>query len=102
MRIDGIDVRDLGLASLRDKISVVAQETFLFNDTVANNIATGMPKANDDEARGRHRKPRWRMKFIEKLAQGYETVIGDRGVKLSADSGSGWPSRGRYSRIPRS
>src|SRR4029077_9397598 len=49
VRIDGKDVRDLQLASLRDKIGMVAQETFLFNDTVANNIRYGKPKAKDDE-----------------------------------------------------
>ena len=82
VRIDGIDVRDLSLASLRDKISLVAQETFLFNDTVANNIAYGMEKYDRarlieaSEAALAH-------EFIEKLPQGYETVIGDRGVKLS-------------------
>jgi subfamily B ATP-binding cassette protein MsbA len=82
VRIDGVDVRDLRLASLRDKISVVAQETFLFNDTVANNIAYGMEKYDRarlieaSEAALAH-------EFIEKLPQGYETVIGDRGVKLS-------------------
>jgi ATP-binding cassette, subfamily B, bacterial MsbA len=82
VRIDGIDVRELRLASLRDKISIVAQETFLFNDTVANNIAYGMEKYDRarlieaSEAALAH-------EFIEKLPQGYETVIGDRGVKLS-------------------
>ena len=44
-------MRDLQLASLRDKIGMVAQETFLFNDTVANNIRYGRPKAKDDEIR---------------------------------------------------
>ena len=44
VQIDGVDVRELALASLRDKISVVAQDTFLFNDTVASNIAYGMEK----------------------------------------------------------
>jgi subfamily B ATP-binding cassette protein MsbA len=82
VRIDGVDVKDLKLASLRDTISVVAQETFLFNDTVANNIAYGMEKYDRarliqaSEAALAH-------EFIEKLPQGYETVIGDRGVKLS-------------------
>jgi ATP-binding cassette, subfamily B, bacterial MsbA len=82
VRIDGIDVRDLGLASLRDKISVVAQDTFLFNDTVANNIAYGKEKYDRarliqaSEAALAH-------EFIGKLPQGYDTVIGDRGVKLS-------------------
>ena len=50
VRIDGIDVRDIALASLRDKISVVAQETFLFNDTVANNIAYGMERKSTARA----------------------------------------------------
>jgi subfamily B ATP-binding cassette protein MsbA len=82
VRIDGVDVRDIELPSLRDKISVVAQETFLFNDTVANNIAYGMERYDRallkqaSEAALAH-------EFIEKLAQGYETVIGDRGVRLS-------------------
>lgn len=82
VRIDGIDVRDLRLGSLRDKISVVAQETFLFNDTVANNIAYGMEKY--DRARLiEASQAALAHEFIEKLPQGYETVIGDRGVKLS-------------------
>jgi subfamily B ATP-binding cassette protein MsbA len=80
--IDGVDIRDLSLVSLRDKISVVAQDTFLFNDTVANNIAYGQEKYDRKrlieaaEAALAH-------EFIEKLPEGYETVIGDRGVKLS-------------------
>ncbi len=82
IRIDGIDVRELRLASLRDKISVVAQETFLFNDTVAHNIAYGMEKY--DRARLiEAAKAALAHEFIEKLLHGYETVIGDRGVKLS-------------------
>ncbi len=82
VRIDGHDVRDIALASLRDKISVVAQDTFLFNDTVANNIAYGLDRYDRtrmmqaSEAALAH-------EFIEKLPQGYETPIGDRGVKLS-------------------
>jgi subfamily B ATP-binding cassette protein MsbA len=80
--IDGINVRDLALPSLRDKISLVAQETFLFNDTVAQNIAYGQPGIGHAqivaaaEAALAH-------EFIENLPEGYETVIGDRGVKLS-------------------
>jgi subfamily B ATP-binding cassette protein MsbA len=82
VKIDGVDVRELGLASLRSKISVVAQDTFLFNDTVANNIAYGMEKYDRarlleaSEAALAH-------EFIDKLPQKYETVIGDRGLKLS-------------------
>jgi len=88
VKIDGIDVRELGLASLRDKISVVAQETFLFNDTVANNIAYGMGGTDGTKKYDRARliqasEAALAHEFIEKLPQGYETVIGDRGVKLS-------------------
>lgn len=82
VRIDGRDVREISLASLRSTISLVAQETFLFNDTVARNIAYGMEKfdrARLEEAAG----AALAHEFIEKLPQGYETVIGDRGVKLS-------------------
>jgi subfamily B ATP-binding cassette protein MsbA len=80
--IDGTDLRELTLTSLRDKISLVAQETFLFNDTVANNIAYGLQKHDRakliaaSEAALAH-------EFIERLPQGYDTVIGDRGTKLS-------------------
>ena len=82
VKIDGHDVRELGLASLRDKISVVAQDTFLFNDTVASNIAYGMEKY--DRARLiEASQAALAHEFIEKLPQGYDTVIGDRGLKLS-------------------
>jgi len=82
VQIDGVDIQDVTLSSLRDLISLVAQETFLFNDTVANNIAYGMvgyERARLTEAA----KAALAHDFIERLPQGYETVIGDRGVKLS-------------------
>jgi ATP-binding cassette, subfamily B, bacterial MsbA len=82
VRIDGIDVRDLSLASLRDLTSLVAQETFLFNDTVANNIAYGM-QAYDRDRMIQAARAALAHEFIEALPRGYETVIGDRGVKLS-------------------
>ncbi len=82
VRIDGIDIRDLTLESLRKQISLVAQETFLFNDTVANNIAYGLEKFDQarviEAAKAAHAHD-----FIEDMPQGYKTVIGDRGVKLS-------------------
>ena len=82
VRIDGTDIRELNLASLRDNISVVAQETFLFNDTVANNIAYG--QTSHDPARLREAaEAALAHEFIENLPEGYDTVIGDRGVKLS-------------------
>ena len=81
IRIDGVDIREYSLESLRSMVSVVAQETFLFNDTVANNISYGVASARQkmleaSQAALAH-------EFIELLPQGYETVIGDRGVKLS-------------------
>jgi subfamily B ATP-binding cassette protein MsbA len=80
--IDGINIQDLSLTSLRAKISLVAQETFLFNDTVANNIAYGMERY-DRAAMIGAAKAALAHDFIEALPDGYETVIGDRGVKLS-------------------
>ncbi len=82
VRIDGKDVRDLQLASLREKIGMVAQETFLFNDTVANNIRYGKPKAKDEEVRAAARNA-LAEEFIERMPQGYETIIGERGIKMS-------------------
>ncbi|MDQ2900484.1 MAG: ABC transporter transmembrane domain-containing protein [Acidobacteriota bacterium] len=82
VRIDGIDIRDLSLASLRARIGIVAQDTFLFNDTVANNIAYGRANA-DPQAIRQAAGNAMAHEFIEALPQGYQTVIGDRGVKLS-------------------
>jgi len=82
VRIDGTDIRDLTLSSLRDHISLVAQDTFLFNDTVANNIAYGMTNYDLPSLVAAARAA-LAHDFIERLPQGYDTVIGDRGVKLS-------------------
>lgn len=82
VRIDGRDVRDLDLASVRGQIGVVAQDTYLFNDTVANNIAYARPGTPMEEIRAAARNA-LADEFIERLPEGYETVIGDRGVRLS-------------------
>lgn len=82
VRIDGHDVRDIRLASLRRLIGIVAQDTFLFNDTVANNIRYGRPEAGMAEVREAARNA-LAEEFILELPQGYETLIGERGVKLS-------------------
>ena len=82
IRIDGKDIRDLQLSSLRRKISIVAQDTFLFNDSIANNIRYGKPEAKDDEV-GQAARNAMAEEFIERLPQGYDTVIGERGLKLS-------------------
>jgi ATP-binding cassette, subfamily B, bacterial MsbA len=82
LRIDGRDVRDLRLASLRDKISIVAQDTFLFNDTVAANIGYGLRHATEAQIEEAARNA-MAEEFILALPQGYSTIIGERGTKLS-------------------
>jgi ATP-binding cassette, subfamily B, bacterial MsbA len=82
IRLDGRDVRDLTLESLRAKIGIVAQETFLFNDTVAHNIAYGRPQAAPAEVQAAARNA-MAEEFILKLPRGYDTMIGERGTKLS-------------------
>ena len=82
VRVDGRDVRDIALASLREKIGLVAQDTFLFNDTVTSNISYGRPEVSH-EAVHRAAQSALADEFIEQLPDGYATVIGERGVKLS-------------------
>jgi subfamily B ATP-binding cassette protein MsbA len=82
LQIDGRDVRDLKLSSLREKISIVAQDTFLFNDTVFDNIAYGRPDAKREEVMAAA-KAALAHEFIARLPEGYNTLIGERGVKLS-------------------
>lgn len=80
--IDGIDLREVTLKSLRSQIAMVTQHTVLFNDTVRNNIAYGRPGASMEEIVGAA-KAAHAHGFIEALPQGYETVIGEGGVRLS-------------------
>ena len=80
--LDGTDIRDVELASLREQIGIVAQDTFLFNDTVANNIRYGKPGASMDAVSEAARNA-LADEFILALPQGYDTPIGERGVKLS-------------------
>ncbi len=80
--IDGADVRDLAIDSVREKIGIVAQDTFLFNDTVAGNIRYGKPGATMDHVREAARNA-LAEEFILALPEGYDTVIGERGLKLS-------------------
>ena len=82
VRVDGKDVRDLQLASLRSKIGMVAQDTFLFNDTIANNIRYGKPEAKDEDVREAARNA-LADEFIQRMPESYDTIIGERGVKLS-------------------
>lgn len=82
IRIDGIDVRDVTLRSLRQQIGVVRQETFLFAGTVMENILYGRPDATADEAVEAAKKANAH-EFIMELPEGYDTDIGQRGVRLS-------------------
>ncbi|MEH7226315.1 ABC transporter ATP-binding protein [Bacillus sp. JJ1566] len=80
--LDGTDIRSYKVRSLRDKIGMVHQDTFLFSESVKHNILLGKPGASDEEiieaakAANAH-------EFIENLPQGYDTKVGERGVKLS-------------------
>ena len=80
--IDGIDIRQLSLASLRSLISVVDQNTFLFNDTVANNIAYGLSSASPSQIEAAARAANAH-DFINQLPEGYGTLIGENGTMLS-------------------
>ncbi len=80
--IDGRDIRDIRLASLRENISIVAQETFLFNSSVFDNIAYGRPSAKREEVIAAA-KTALADEFITRLPDGYATVIGERGLRLS-------------------
>jgi ATP-binding cassette, subfamily B, bacterial MsbA len=80
--IDGQDVRDVTLASLREQVGIVTQETVLFNDTVRNNIAYGQPHLPLKQVEAAARAA-LAHDFIEALPSGYDEVIGERGVRLS-------------------
>jgi ABC-type transport system involved in Fe-S cluster assembly fused permease/ATPase subunit len=82
VRVNGRDIRELTQASLRAHIGIVPQDTVLFNDTIYYNIAYGRPDATREEvieaARSAHI-----LSFIESLPDGWETTVGERGLKLS-------------------
>jgi len=82
VKVDGIDVRDIQMESLRKQIGIVLQDTFLFSATVMENIRFGRPDANDDEviaaAKLAHADT-----FIERLPEKYQTILGERGSGLS-------------------
>jgi len=80
--VDGSDVREVTLASLRSQVGIVTQDTVLFNDTVRNNIAYGQPHVSQKEVEHAARAA-LAHDFIQGLPEGYETTIGERGVRLS-------------------
>jgi len=79
---DGIDIRDATIASLRKQIALVTQETILFNDTVRHNIAYGKPEASDREIEEASLIA-FAHDFIRELPDGYDTIVGERGIFLS-------------------
>ncbi|HLO16778.1 MAG TPA: ABC transporter ATP-binding protein, partial [Anaerolineales bacterium] len=80
--IDGVDVRDMDLVSLRKQIGIVLQTSLLFSDTIKGNIAYGRPDATMDEIVAAA-KAAQAHEFIESFTNGYETIVGERGVTLS-------------------
>ena len=82
VKIDGIDLRDWKLDSLRGQISIIEQDIFLFSKSVAENIAFGKPNATLDEIIMAAKKAQANG-FIEELPEGYDTVIGERGATIS-------------------
>ncbi|MBI5903247.1 MAG: ATP-binding cassette domain-containing protein, partial [Deltaproteobacteria bacterium] len=80
--MDGVDVRDVTLKSLRSQVAIVSQQVILFNDTVKKNIAYGDVEVGDDEIIRASRAANAH-DFISRLPQGYDTMIGESGVRLS-------------------
>lgn len=80
--IDGIDIKEVTLRSLRQQIGIVTQEIMLFNDTIRANIVYGKSEASLQEIEEAARQA-YAHDFIKRLPQGYDTLIGDRGMKLS-------------------
>lgn len=80
--IDGYDVRDVTIHSLRDQIGIVLQDTILFSDSIKSNIMMGNPDATDKEIVAAAKAANAH-EFIEALPNGYDTQVGERGVKLS-------------------
>lgn len=82
IRIDGIDIKDIEVNSLRSLIAIVSQDIILFNDTVRENIALGNPEAGFEDIK-KAAEMAYASEFIENLPDGYDTVIGERGLTLS-------------------
>ena len=80
--IDGIDIRDLKIDDLRSKMGIVSQDTILFNDTIANNIAYGSPTSNQDDIVDAAKIAN-AFEFISNLPNQFDTIIGERGTRLS-------------------
>ena len=82
IKIDGIDIRDVTLKSLRDNIGIVQQDVYLFNGNIYDNISYGNPEATKEEIIAAARRANAE-EFILDLPDGYNTEVGQRGVRLS-------------------
>ena len=80
--VDGMDIRDVEVRSLRDKIGMVLQDNILFSESIAFNIRMGNPEATDEEVIAAAKAANAH-EFITGLSKGYDTLVGERGVKLS-------------------
>ncbi len=80
--IDGIDIRDVSLKTLRGQIALVTQDIFLFNDTIRNNIRYGNSDASDDDII-KAAESAYVSSFVAEMEDGFDSIIGERGVKLS-------------------
>ena len=80
--IDGMNLEEVSLSSIRDQVGIVSQDTFLFDDTIANNIAYGMKNFIMSEVESAAEMA-FAHEFIKKLPKGYDTIIGERGLRLS-------------------
>jgi ATP-binding cassette subfamily B protein/subfamily B ATP-binding cassette protein MsbA len=83
VRLDGVDLREFSIRDWRRQIGLVTQETWLFDDTVMNNIRYGKPQASDEEVIEAARKAHAHEFITEKLEKGYRTIVGERGDRLS-------------------
>jgi ATP-binding cassette subfamily B protein len=82
VKIDGIDIRDIKMKSLRNNIGIVQQDVYMFSGTIKENIAYGNPEASDEDIIESAKKANAH-EFIMGLENGYDTFVGERGVKLS-------------------
>ena len=80
--VDGVDLRDVTIASLRSQVGIVTQDTVLFDDSIANNIAYGSPRATREQVEAAARAANAH-EFVAALPRGYDTMIGERGQRLS-------------------
>jgi ATP-binding cassette subfamily B protein len=80
--VDGVDVREIELKTLRGQVGIVFQDVFIFSDTIKNNISYGKPNASDEDILSATKAAQIH-DFIESMPNGYETVVGERGITLS-------------------